>query len=113
MSHFEVIGYDDDGEPMIIDPDEVDGDVMGDVMGYAGPMGDFEGQAEVVGYDSFGDPIVVGARKRRRRSRRRGEFAVELLVVDVANLGGDLAQGAVQHAEQHHFRGAASEALQG
>jgi len=71
--HFEVIG--DDGMPYLIDPDEVEGDVMGDVMGvgYEGPMGGFDGSAEVVGYDHFGDPIVVGARGRRRR---RGRHAV-------------------------------------
>ena len=55
MRRFEVIG-----------DDEIEGDVMGDVMGYAGPMGDYEGSAAVVGYDAEGYPIVVGARKRRR-----------------------------------------------
>jgi hypothetical protein len=53
--HFEVIGEDDD----------VAGDVMGDVMGYAGPMGDYEGGAQVVGYDDAGEAIVVGRRARR------------------------------------------------
>jgi hypothetical protein len=58
--HFEVIGDDDDG---------VQGDVMGrgDVMGYAGPMGDYEGGAQVVGYDDDGYPVVVGRGPRRRR----------------------------------------------
>ena len=32
MRHFEVVGQDKD--------EYVQGDVMGDVMGYAGPMGD-------------------------------------------------------------------------
>lgn len=58
--HFEVIGDDDD-----------DG-VEGDVLGYAGPMGDYEGGAEVVGTDEDGYPIVVGAAPPRRRARRRG-----------------------------------------
>lgn len=68
--HFEVIGdeYDDD------DVYDVDGDVMGDVMGgvgYAGPMGDYEGSA-IVGYDDYGEPVVVGRRGRpRHRGRRR------------------------------------------
>lgn len=53
--HFEVIG-----------DDEVEGDVLGDVMGYAGPMGNYEGGAAVVGYDDEGYPIVVGARGRKR-----------------------------------------------
>jgi hypothetical protein len=57
--HFEVIG-----------DDEVEGDVMGDVMGYAGPMGDYEGGAQVVGYDEdSGLPIVSGKGARRRRGR--------------------------------------------
>lgn len=56
MRQFEVVG-DDDG---------VEGDVMGDVMGYGGSMGDYEGAAQVVGYDDSGYPIVVGARKPQR-----------------------------------------------
>lgn len=55
---FEVIGDDDD--------DGVSGDVMGDVMGYGGPMGNFQGGASVVGYDDEGYPIVVGRGKKRR-----------------------------------------------
>lgn len=58
MRHFEVVGDDDDN---------VEGDVMGDVMGYGGPMGDYEGAAQVVGYDDSGYPIVVGARRPKRR----------------------------------------------
>jgi hypothetical protein len=50
--HFEVVGQDDD----------VQGDVMGDVMGYEGPMGDYDGGAQVVGHDRNGYPIVVGQR---------------------------------------------------
>jgi len=42
----------------------------GDVMGYAGPMGDYEGTSEIVGYDEYGEPIVVGARRRRGRKGR-------------------------------------------
>lgn len=66
--HFEVIGDDDDDD----DSEFVEGDVMGDVMGYGGPMGDYEGSAssEVVGYDDNGYPIVVGAKKRVRPKRR-------------------------------------------
>lgn len=55
--HFEVIG----------DVMGDDDDVAGDVMGYAGPMGDYEGGAAVVGYDEqTGYPIVVGKGRRRR-----------------------------------------------
>lgn len=57
--HFEVIG-DVMGE---------DDDVAGDVMGYAGPMGDYEGGAQVVGYDEQGWPVVVGRAKPRRAPR--------------------------------------------
>lgn len=80
--HFEVIGdeYDDEIEGSVL------GSVMGegwsdydiegedydeDVEGYAGPMGDYETSA-VVGYDEFGEPIVVGRRRGRRRGRRPG-----------------------------------------
>ncbi len=45
---------------------EVEGDVMGDVMG---EDDDDEG-AQVVGYADDGSPIVVGARRRRRARRR-------------------------------------------
>lgn len=58
---FEVIG---DGYE-----DDVQGDVMGDVMGYGGPMGSYDGGAQVVGYDDEGYPVVVG--KGRTRGRRR------------------------------------------
>jgi len=72
--HFEVIGddYDEYGEP----------DVEG--IGYAGPMGDFEGDGEVIGsvmggevigYDEYGQP-VVGAKRRRRRRPRGGVVRV-------------------------------------
>lgn len=58
---FEVIGQD------------VMGDVMGDegedVEGYGGPMGNYDGGAQVVGYDEEGYPVVVGA---RRPAKRRG-----------------------------------------
>ena len=57
--HFEVVGDEDDG---------VSGDVMGDVMGYAGPMGDYEGGAQVVGYDDDGYPVVVSGKRRGRRN---------------------------------------------
>lgn len=43
-------------------------DVQGDVMGYAGPMGNYDGGAQVVGHDDEGYPIVVG----RARAKRRG-----------------------------------------
>ncbi len=59
----EVIG--EDGQSYYVD-DGVQGDVMGDVMGYGGPMGDWEGSAQIVGYDEYDRPIVVGARGRRR-----------------------------------------------
>jgi len=52
---FEVIGDDED----------VEGDVMGDVMGYSGPMGSYDGP-QVIGYDDEGN-AVVGRRRRRRR----------------------------------------------
>lgn len=63
MRQFEVIG-DDDYE-------DVEGDVMGDVMGYGGPMEDVDEGAEVVGYDDEGYPVVVGKGRRRRRRRPR------------------------------------------
>lgn len=44
----------------VVGDDEVDGDVMGDVMGY-------DGGVSVVGYDDEGRPIVVGARRGRAR----------------------------------------------
>lgn len=52
---FEVIG----------DGDDVEGaDVMGrDVMGYGGPMGNYDGGAQVVGYDRNGYPVVVSGRR--------------------------------------------------
>lgn len=53
----DVMGYDDEG-------------VEGDVMGYAGPMGNYEGGAQVVGHDEEGYPIVVG-RARPRPARPR------------------------------------------
>jgi hypothetical protein len=53
MRHFEVVGDDDD--------DGVQGDVMGDVMGYGG--NGYQGAA-VVGYDGNGYPIVVGKARR-------------------------------------------------
>lgn len=55
MRHFDVVGPDD----------EVEGDVMGDVMGY-GNYDEGDG-AQVVGYDDSGYPIVVGAPRRGRR----------------------------------------------
>lgn len=69
MPHFEVIG--DDIDDVEGDYDEIEGDVMGDVMGYAGPMGDYEGSSAIVGYDEYGEPIIVGARGRGRRRRGR------------------------------------------
>ena len=72
MPHFEVIGDDEedvDGDGIYGDDEEdIEGSVMGSIMGYAGPMGDYEG--EVVGYDEFGEPMIVGARKKKRRRRR-------------------------------------------
>lgn len=56
MRHFEVVG-----------DDEIEGDVMGDVMGYDGPMTDYEPGSQVVGYDDAGYPIVVGKASPRRR----------------------------------------------
>jgi hypothetical protein len=67
MRHFEVVG-----------DDEIDGDVMGDVMG----------NAEVVGYDDEGYPIVVGA-----RSRRRGVSRVQVQRPNWRN--GQLAPGVI------------------
>jgi len=57
---FEVIGDSED--------DDVQGDVMGDVMGYGGPMGSYDGGAQVIGHDEDGYPVVVG----RARPKRRG-----------------------------------------
>jgi hypothetical protein len=75
MPHFEVIGDDEDdddveGDEVYGDDEEdIEGSVMGSIMGYAGPMGDYEG--EVVGYDEFGEPMIVGRGKKKRRRRRR------------------------------------------
>lgn len=69
--HFEVIG----------DEEDVEGyDVMGyDVMGgYAGPMGDYDGNAQVVGYDDGGYPVVVGRAATVRRPRARGANLVRV-----------------------------------
>lgn len=62
----DVVGWDDDD------------DVEGDIVGYAGPMGEDdedddegEGPEAIVGYDDDGSPIIVGARRRRRRRRKR------------------------------------------
>jgi len=60
----EVIG--EDGQVYELD---------GSVMGYAGPMGDVDGEDDdddevVVGYTDDGDEIVVGRHGRRRRRRR-------------------------------------------
>lgn len=57
----DVMGY-DDGD-----------DVQGDVMGYGGPYGNFQGGAQVVGYDDQGYPMVVGraAPPRRRHPQVR------------------------------------------
>lgn len=78
---FEVIGHDDD-----------DDDVEGDVLGYAGPMGDYEGDAEIVGYDDEGYPIVVGAAKPKPKRRpkvilrkpgwRQGQLAPGVIAPD-------------------------------
>lgn len=57
---FEVIGDDED----------VEGDVMGDVMGYGGPMGNYDGTSQVIGHDDEGNEIIVG----RRRGKRRGSL---------------------------------------
>ena len=61
---FEVIG--EDGTEY-----EVDEDVAGDVLGYSGPMGGYEGSAMVVGYDDEGEPLIVGAGRRRKVRRVR------------------------------------------
>jgi hypothetical protein len=70
---FEVIGDDGVIYELSGDDDDVEGE---DILGYAGPMGDFEGDAEIVGYDEDGNAIV-GA-KRRRRRRRRAKRAVRV-----------------------------------
>lgn len=64
--HFEVIG------DVMGEQDE--DDVSGDVMGYAGPMGDYDGSTQVVGYDRGGYPIVVG---KARRPRQGGTIQVQ------------------------------------
>lgn len=72
----------------------VAGDVMGDVMGvgYAGPMGDWEGQADVDGAYQY--PAIVGARRRGHHVRgahnvrvhqpgwRRGQLAPGVIAPD-------------------------------
>lgn len=85
MRQFEVIGHDYD------DDDGVEGDVMGDVMGYAGPMGDYEGDAEVVGYDDEGYPVVVGKGRRRRRAHKRPK----VVLAKPGWRGGQLAPGVI------------------
>lgn len=60
--HFEVIGARGD----VMGNDDSDS-LEGDVMGYGGPMGDYEGNVAVVGYDDNGYPIVVGAKPKMRR----------------------------------------------
>jgi len=77
----EVIGedgriYDIDDD----DDDDIEGDVMGDLMGYAGPMGDYEGDASAeIDYDDEGNPIIVGrGRRRRRRRHHKGRRVVRV-----------------------------------
>ena len=53
MRHFEVVGE---------DYEDVEGSVMGDVMG--------DGYSQVVGYDDYGNPLVVGAGPKRGRMVR-------------------------------------------
>lgn len=67
---YEVIGADDWDDP------EVEGSVMGSVMGYGGPMeyDEVDGEdevVEVIGYDDNGNEVVGKRRRRRRPSRRR------------------------------------------
>ncbi len=79
MRHFEVVG-----------DDEIEGDVMGDVMGYDGPMGDYTPGSQVVGYDDNGYPIVVGKAPGRRRPMvainkpgwRQGQLAPGVIAPD-------------------------------
>lgn len=78
---FEVIGNDED----------VNGDVMGDVMGYAGPMGDYEGGAQVVGYSDEGYPIVVHGKSGRARPRGTSQVQVQR----PGWRGGQLAPGVI------------------
>lgn len=67
----EVIGEDGTVYEYDDDDDMVEGSVLGDVMGYGGPMGSYEGSAHaVVGYDDYGHPIVVGKGRKRRRMKR-------------------------------------------
>jgi len=80
MRHFEVVG-----------DEEVDGDVMGDVMGGYDPSA-FDGSesAQVVGYDDSGYPIVVGKARPRRRPMvavqkpgwRQGQLAPGVIAPD-------------------------------
>lgn len=62
----EVIG--EDGFVYEVDDD----DLEGDVLGYAGPMGDYEGDTET---DEDIDGDVIGARRRRRRRHKRHAIA--------------------------------------
>lgn len=99
MTHFEVIGagesdYDEEVEGEEEDwSDQLDGSVMGSVMGYSGPMGDYETNA-VVGYDEYGEPIVVGARRRRRRRRGR-KLKHGIVVAKPRWRAGQLAPGVI------------------
>lgn len=63
----EVIG--EDGYVYEVDDEDL---AEGDVLGYAGPMGDFEGDTDAED-DLEGD--VIGARRRRRR-RKHGRHAI-------------------------------------
>jgi hypothetical protein len=92
MPHMEVIGA--DGESYLV-PEEI---VRGAIMGYSGPMGDYEGSAitdlsgSVMGYDEYGEPILEGAR-HVRRGHARGRHPV--IVKKPGWRAGQLAPGVI------------------
>ena len=59
---FEVIGARGD----VMGTEEYGDNLEGDVMGYGGPMGDYEGNVAVLGYTPSGYPIVSGPPRSRR-----------------------------------------------
>lgn len=90
MTHFEVIGADESDYEM----EDVEGSVMGSVMGYAGPMGDYEGSA-VVGVDEYGEPIYLDGAGRRRRRRHHKGLRHGIVVAKPKWRAGQLAPGVI------------------
>lgn len=101
-THFEVIGadwsdYDDVHGAVMGEDDDIEGDeeeLEGAVMGYSGPMGDYEGSA-IVGFDEYGEPIVGARRRRRRRVRRHRRSRTPVIVRRPGWRAGQLAPGVI------------------